>query len=109
MRHSGGREFLSARLALQQGLDVGDRTPAHLLVDRADDPLLDFLVEALAHHAERFRGSDYGESFEIVAQRATLQLLGSVLDPTIFFLLMEIGFLHRGAKYVAAARRHARG
>ena len=39
------RQLGPRRLAVEQRLDVGDRAAAHFLVDGADDPPLDFLVQ----------------------------------------------------------------
>jgi hypothetical protein len=38
-------------MTIKESLDVRDRTAAHFLVHSADDPLLHFLVKALAEMA----------------------------------------------------------
>jgi hypothetical protein len=54
-------------MVVQQCLDVGHRTAAHFLVHRADEALLDLLVEALAEHSESLWRRDDGEGVEVVA------------------------------------------
>src|SRR6185437_2279941 len=75
------------------GLDVGHGAPAHLLVHGADDPPLNFLVEALAKDSECLWRSNDREGLEIAAENAILQFFGCVLDPPIFFLLVEVRLL----------------
>ena len=48
---------------------------------------------SILEHAERLGRSDDRERIEVVAQRALLQLVGGILDPAVFFLLVEVGFL----------------
>ena len=45
------RQLFRPRMAVEQGFDIRDRPPAHLLVDRAHNAPLDFLVEALLEGA----------------------------------------------------------
>ena len=50
-------------------------------------------MKAFAEHSERLGRSDDGERVEVVAKCAVLELVGRVLDPAVFFLLLEIGLL----------------
>src|SRR4029079_10153704 len=89
---SDGRQFLGARVPVEQRLDVGNGAAGHFLVYGADDAPLDLLVEVLLEHAQRLGRSDNGERFKIAPEDAFLQLVSGVLDPAIFLKLVEVGF-----------------
>jgi hypothetical protein len=63
-------------------------------------------VEFLLEDSQGLGRGDDGKRFEIVAQDTGLELLGRVLDPAVFLLLLEIRFLiGRPAKAEALLHR----
>ena len=81
----------------------------HFLVERDNDPPLDLLVEFLAEHPQCLGWSNDRQRVKIVAQRALLQLVGRVLHPAVFLVLVEIGLPKRGTTPAEALLGRTRG
>src|SRR5690349_2793974 len=89
-------------MIVEKGLDIRDRPSGHFLVHRADDPLLDFGVEALLEYPQRlWRGNDR-QCVEVASQCSRSQLVRGVLNPLVLLLLVEVGLFIGGSAVTAA-------